>query len=552
MSVNALVLRNVVGLFDGMSGLQIALKDMNIHFDTYYASEVDKHAIKQTQHVFPSTIQLGDITKWREWNIDWSMVDLIGAGSPCQGFSFAGKQLAFDDPRSKLFFVFIDILNHARKFNQNVLFLLENVSMKKEHMKVINDYCGVFPVNINSNLVSAQNRNRWYWTNIKTKNVGLFGELHSDIPQPADRGILLKDILESEVDEKYYLSDRMVSFLTNHSDKKQAEGYGFKFKPKDGDKKASTVTQRSYKMGVDDNYVCVSMVGRKTDENGFKPEIKEVDEKSAVLTTGSMKSSSTYVKVDKKLNPKPNQNKASCFTAEGNSGGNHSDMDLICVAMRGRGEDNQQQLEPRIDQKTNSLTTVQKDNMIVEQASIKFGRTDEAKKIRRESMKQGTDYTPFVKKEIVALDFEKMNTLTTAINKDNLVMQINPSLESGGKQPYQQNRVYDSEGISPALCANKADLLIKQNYAVIGDGYEQDNRAYFEDGKSGTLDLKSESRQKVLLNNYRIRRLTPTECARLQTIPDWYTWIVSDTQQYRMLGNGWTNEVIKHILSFIH
>ena len=434
MSVNALVLRNVVGLFDGMSGLQIALKDMNIHFDTYYASEVDKHAIKQTQHVFPSTIQLGDITKWREWNIDWSMVDLIGAGSPCQGFSFAGKQLAFDDPRSKLFFVFIDILNHARKFNQNVLFLLENVSMKKEHMKVINDYCGVFPVNINSNLVSAQNRNRWYWTNIKTKNVGLFGELHSDIPQPKDRRILLKDILETEVDEKYYLSDRMVSFLTNHSDKKQAEGCGFKFKPKDGDKKASTVTQRSYKMGVDDNYVCVSMVGRKTDENGTRKD---------------------------------------------------NDPNLKAV----------QRLEPNLNGKTNCLTSVQ---------------------------------------------------------KDNLVMQINPSLESGGKQPYQQNRVYDSEGISPALCANKADLLIKQNYAVIGDGYEQDNRAYFEDGKSGTLDLKSESRQKVLLNNYRIRRLTPTECARLQTIPDWYTWIVSDTQQYRMLGNGWTNEVIKHILSFIH
>ena len=430
MSVNALVLRNVVGLFDGMSGLQIALKDMNIHFDTYYASEVDKHAIKQTQHVFPSTIQLGDITKWREWNIDWSMVDLIGAGSPCQGFSFAGKQLAFDDPRSKLFFVFIDILNHARKFNQNVLFLLENVSMKKEHMKVINDYCGVFPVNINSNLVSAQNRNRWYWTNIKTKNVGLFGELHSDIPQPADRGILLKDILEKEVDEKYYLSDKAISYLNrdslgNYSDRLTFMNY-------DGKDKSTCITQNHHK-GVPYNMLCVSVVGRKTDENGTRKD---------------------------------------------------NDPNLKAV----------QRLEPNLNGKTNCLTSVQ---------------------------------------------------------KDNLVMQINPSLESGGKQPYQQNRVYDSEGISPALCANKADLLIKQNYAVIGDGYEQDNRAYFEDGKSGTLDLKSESRQKVLLNNYRIRRLTPTECARLQTIPDWYTWIVSDTQQYKMLGNGWTNEVIKHILSFI-
>ena len=431
MSANALVLRNVVGLFDGMSGLQIALKDMNIHFDTYYASEVDKHAIKQTQHVFPSTIQLGDITKWREWNIDWSMVDLIGAGSPCQGFSFAGKQLAFDDPRSKLFFVFIDILNHARKFNQNVLFLLENVSMKKEHMKVINDYCGVFPVNINSNLVSAQNRNRWYWTNIRVKKVGLFKELHSDIPQPADRGILLKDILEKEVDEKYYLSDKAISYLNrdslgNYSDRLTFMNY-------DGKDKSTCITQNHHK-GVPYNMLCVSMRGRKTDDNGTRKD---------------------------------------------------NDPNLKAVQL----------LEPNLNGKTNCLTSVQ---------------------------------------------------------KDNLVMQINPSLESGGKQPYQQNRVYDSEGISPALCANKADLLIKQNYAVIGDGYEQDNRAYFEDGKSGTLDLKSESRQKVLLNNYRIRRLTPTECARLQTIPDWYTWIVSDTQQYRMLGNGWTNEVIKHILSFIH
>ena len=430
MSVNALVLRNVVGLFDGMSGLQIALKDMNIHFDTYYASEVDKHAIKQTQHVFPSTIQLGDITKWREWNIDWSMVDLIGAGSPCQGFSFAGKQLAFDDPRSKLFFVFIDILNHARKFNQNVLFLLENVSMKKEHMKVINDYCGVFPVNINSNLVSAQNRNRWYWTNIKTKNVGLFGELYSDIPQPKDRRILLKDILESEVDEKYYLSDKMLSFLQKHSHKKQSEGCGFKFEPQDGNKKGKILTTKPGAR-TDDNYVCVAMRGR---------------------------------------NPE-----------------NPSD--------RTTGTPTEQRLEPNMNGKTNCLTSVQ---------------------------------------------------------KDNLVMQINPSTESGGKQPYQQNRIYDTEGIIPALCANKADLLIKQNYAVIGDGYEQDNRVYYEEGKSGTLDLKSESRQKVLLNDYRIRRLTPTECARLQTIPDWYAWIVSDTQQYKMLGNGWTNEVIKHILSFIH
>ena len=200
----------VLSLFDGMSCGQIALKQLGIIPKVYYASEIDKHAIKQTQLNFPDTIQLGDVTKWKEWDIDWKSIDLVLAGSPCQGFSFAGKQLAFDDPRSKLFFVFIDILNHIRSLNPDVLFLLENVNMKKDHMRIISEYCGVFPVNINSNLVSAQNRDRWYWTNIQTKQVGLFGEVHSDIPQPEDKGIFLRDILEEEVDEKYYVSQAVI------------------------------------------------------------------------------------------------------------------------------------------------------------------------------------------------------------------------------------------------------------------------------------------------------------------------------------------------------
>ena len=204
----------VLSLFDGMSCGQIALKQLGIIPEVYYASEIDKHAIKQTQLNFPDTIQLGDVARWREWDVDWKSIDLILAGSPCQGFSFAGKQLAFDDPRSKLFFVFIDILNHIRSLNPDVLFLLENVNMKKSHMRIISEYCGVFPVNINSNLVSAQNRDRWYWTNIRTKQVGLFGEVYSDIPQPEDKSIFLRDILESEVDEKYYITSKCLEYIT--------------------------------------------------------------------------------------------------------------------------------------------------------------------------------------------------------------------------------------------------------------------------------------------------------------------------------------------------
>ena len=198
---------NVLSLFDGMSCGQMALSKHNVN--KYYASEIDKYAIQQTQHNFPNTIQLGSIENWKSWDINFSSIDLILAGSPCQGFSFAGKQLNFNDPRSALFFVFVDILNHIKKLNPDVKFLLENVNMKKEYLRIMSEYVGVFPVNINSNLVSAQNRNRWYWSNIKTKEVGLFSETHTDIPQPKDRNIFLRDILqpENEIKEKYYLSE---------------------------------------------------------------------------------------------------------------------------------------------------------------------------------------------------------------------------------------------------------------------------------------------------------------------------------------------------------
>ena len=130
---------NVLSLFDGMSCGQIALNRIGITPENYYASEIDKHAITVTQANYPNTIQLGDVTKWREWDIDWSSIDLLIGGSPCQGFSFAGKQLAFDDPRSALFFVYVDILNHIRSLNPGVKFLLENVKMKKEHLAVITE-----------------------------------------------------------------------------------------------------------------------------------------------------------------------------------------------------------------------------------------------------------------------------------------------------------------------------------------------------------------------------------------------------------------------------
>lgn len=403
---------NVLSLFDGMSCGRIALRELGIEPEHYYASEIDKFAISQTRLNFPDTIHLGDVTKWREWEIDWGTIDLILAGSPCQGFSFAGKQLAFDDPRSKLFFVFVDILNHVKALNPDVFFLLENVNMKKEHMRVITEYCGVHPVNINSNLVSAQNRNRWYWTNIRTRKVGLFGEIHSDIPQPKDEGILLRDILEEEVDEKYYLSEKAIRYISN--DKRMEK----RFTQIDGDK-------------------------------------------------------------------------APCLLAGGHGAGNHSDMDLILQRPRGNNKGN-----------------------------VFRGKAP----------------------TLSSNAWEQNNVL-------HRIIQLNESKESGGIQPYQQNRVYDANGQCPALLAEMSG----RSHAILS--VRQKRNLKDQDGKSNSLLASSykgsQANGMTLVETSSIRRLTPIECSRLQTVPDWYKWDCSDTQIYRLLGNGWTIKVIRHILSFL-
>lgn len=354
---------NVLSLFDGMSCGQIALRELGLIPNKYYASEIDKHAIAQTQLNFPNTIQLGSVV-----DVDVSKlerIDLLIGGSPCQSFSFAGKRKGMVTTRNEeiytldrylelksenfefegqsyLFWEYMRILRDIQKYNPNVLFLLENVEMTKKWERVLSEAIGVFGAHINSSLVSAQSRKRIYWTNIKVKEVGFFGERYSDIEQPQDRGLLLRDILEDDVEEKYFLSEKAINGLLKHKEKYQHTGLGAVF--------------------------------------------HERDQKMGALKVGGVRKDD-LVKVDKKLNIKPNQQKASCFTAGGNSGGNHSDMDLICTSSH---------------------------------------------------------------------------------------------------------------------------------------------------------------------QEYRIRRLTPTECARLQTIPSWYKWECSDTQAYKMLGNGWTVEVIKHIFSKIN
>lgn len=184
---------NVLSLFDGMSCGRIALDRAGIEVDTYYASEIDKHAIKVSCENYPDIVRLGDVTNWQNWDIDWASIDLVLAGSPCQGFSFAGKQLALNDPRSRLFFTFVDILNAVEDAkNGEVLFLLENVRMRQEYENVISDYVATEPLELNSASFLPHNRVRNYWFNWgTTPTPDLVTQSVSDIVGSSD--VVFKD-----------------------------------------------------------------------------------------------------------------------------------------------------------------------------------------------------------------------------------------------------------------------------------------------------------------------------------------------------------------------
>lgn len=197
---------NVLSLFDGLSCGKIALDRAGIKVDNYFSSEIDKYAIQVNKANNPDTIHLGDVTNWREWELP--KIDLLIGGSPCQGFSFAGKQLNFKDPRSALFFEFVNILNHVKP----KYFMLENVRMKKEYQDIISKLLGVEPQKINSSSFSAQDRNRYYWTNI-------------DFEALPENNLTVEDILESEVDSKYCIEPKKSIIICENEVKKRKIGY---------------------------------------------------------------------------------------------------------------------------------------------------------------------------------------------------------------------------------------------------------------------------------------------------------------------------------------
>ena len=377
----------VLSLFDGMSCGQIALDQLSIPVETYYASEIDKYAIQVTQANYPNTIQVGDVTKLN--SKDYIDVDLIMAGSPCQGFSFAGKQLAFDDPRSALFFEFIKLLKEIKP----KYFLLENVRMKKEYLNIISQEVskcypkitfGISPILINSSLLSAQSRQRYYWTNIP------------NVQQPEDRGIVLRDILETEPENFTKMSDKFA--------KRQ---------------------------------------------RGRKCLIDYTKEKASNL------SAMEYVK-----------------------NGRQGDY-LAC------------------------------------------------------------DYDGKPKQVGVAADINGHDILKRVYSPAGKSPTLN-SMGGGNREP------------KVAVSSESVSKYVPDKNAKYCDPY---NKKIIKGDKSTTLRTNS-SNGNMWVNEQQEdltwRKLTPLECERLQTVPDNYTNHVSNTQRYKMLGNGWTIEVIKHILSNIN
>lgn len=189
---------NAISLFNGMSTGFKALENLKIKVNKCYSSEIKKHAIKLTAHHFPDVNELGDINNWKTWDIDYSTIDIIFSGSPCQDLSIIGKRAGINGSKSSLFYVFVEILNHCRSKNPNVIFLQENVgSAARLDIGIMSRCMGLYPARLNSDRVVAQMRDRYYWTNIRTKKDGIYGDIVSDIPKPEDRKIFLEDIVEN-------------------------------------------------------------------------------------------------------------------------------------------------------------------------------------------------------------------------------------------------------------------------------------------------------------------------------------------------------------------
>ena len=594
---------NVLSLFDGMSCGHLALDRMGVKVDNYYASEIDKYAIQITMANYPNTIQLGSVV-----NIDGTSlpkIDLLIGGSPCQSFSFAGRRKGMStkdeqeiltlehylqlkeegyefEGQSYLFWEYMRILNEVKP----TYFLLENVMMGEKWERVLSKAIGYNPVEINSALVSAQNRRRLYWTNIGMQPMGLFGDLESIIKQPKDKGIYLKDILQDNPNAKYYLTNKAVDRISRHNNDSI------------DNEKSNTIHAGYYKQGGrDQQYVCQPVDEKyylsdkmlegfikhkeRHDEKGtgfgFKPK-EEDDKGNALRANGALCPTDTTIVVHNTQRRDPNRPSIQKNKNAGGSGplsrtdgktyaldtGNTNAIESIPYLISNQGKT----LDRETDKSHSLMARDYKG--FGNQSMTGIVEVDKQSQTERLLERTGVDISDVTEPTILDVYNRKLKedgkcvTLTDPCHNNirlvepREVKQLSTNNKSnGGTQPYQQDRIYDIDGISPALSAGKSDLMITSGtWRTHKDG--QGFREVHSE-KGATIPARARedgSGQNVVMiedavNKPRIRRLTPVECERLQTVPDNYTNVVSDTQRYKCLGNGWTIDVIAHIFSYL-
>ena len=549
---------NVLSLFDGMSCTQIALKNLGIKVDRYYASEIDKYAIKVARENFPETIHLGDIKDITGSDFIYD-IDLIVAGSPCQGFSFAGKQLAFDDPRSALFFEFVRLLREL----EPKYFLLENVRMKKEHMDVISQQVsdiypecnngslfGIEPIKINSALVSAQSRNRLYWTNIP------------NIKQPKDLGIVLRDILEPS--EEW---GERPQYLKNEFAGRERGNL-----VKDIDEKSNCLNATMYKGQIS------TYVKKRADEDLKKMTTK--DGKAFVLTA-SYQGAASWNSIERKqrtMVPTYDTPKKVGMNIEEVKVRKHEvdikGLQSLLRSMKKQSGKTNKQIATETDMpitkvehwfRTDTSFAIPSDDVWFNLKNILGIETDDFdKQIMEFEYKDGVYET----KQRVYSEDGKSPTLTSS-NKEQYIETYDKPKQVGTATDIKGydiiKRVYSENGKSPTLTTMggghrepkvvvKGGALRARSKNKEGKNVEwketkpQQMLELRKDDKSNSLTSSTKDSLAVKEEELTWRKLTPLECERLQTVPDNYTAVVSNTQRYKMLGNGFTVKVIEHIL----
>lgn len=553
----------ILSLFDGMACGMLAMMHAGVTVDSYDAYEIDKYAVKTAEHNFPQIRERGDVFK-ADFT-EYEGVDFVVGGSPCTYWSIAQTKNRETTASGMGWELFSQYVRAVREAKPRYFIYENNKSMSKDIRKSITETFGFEPICINSALVSAQNRQRLYWVGIRQAD-GSYRK--ADIEQPADRGIMLKDVLDGAYSEDLTGNDKAYTLTASYN----------------GDCAWNTI-ERSQR----------SMVAVPIDT---------VDGKSHTIT-------STYYKASNSPTSEFGSEKRRQRVAE-----------PVCVASRGRKPDDpsdrtagmptEQRFEAREDGKTNTLTTVSKDNLIAEnigcichtiqqevtvrkyecdiealKSLLRDHKNATCKEIAKKIGKPQTlvdhwfrndksfavpdadvwdDLKTILNIETDKFDryikeFEirdgvyekanrcydvraKMSTLTTSSNDSVIIpVRVGTYPTSDGRTPNSQaNRIYSTDGKSTTISAQGGGWGAKTGrYAVSGQTYEV---------KDGKINIKGKQYPIKLADGfYNIRKLTVSECKRLQTVPEWYDFsCVSDTQAYKMLGNGWTVEVIAHLI----